>query len=454
VDHGIAALRHLAHDPQPAIRPATPSHGTITLGRWLTPPIADLFIFRSLKEEWLSIASAYGLRMRPPRAALDRVHDPVNVNNGGLQVKTVRPSARARIAAVGIATSGAMLLAGCGASNETAPAASTGGSTAAAVSGTISGAGASTQQAATQAWVAGFQGTSPDATINYDPSGSGAGRTQFEAGGVDWAGSDAYITGDEIKKAQTTCGGDYVEVPDYISPIAVVFNLPGVTSLQLTPSLIAKIFSKSITKWNDPAIAAVNAGVTLPDLAISPVNRSDKSGTTQNFTDYLSQAAPADWTNKASDTWPLQGGEAAQGTSGVIGAVKAGSGTIGYADESQAGGLGKAKIQVGTSYVDPTADGAAKLAESATRVTDGGQYSYAFKLARTTTDPSTYPITLVSYFITCAKNKDAAKAALLKSYLNYVISSDGQAAAAKAAGSAPISDGLRSMITPAVNAIS
>lgn len=369
-------------------------------------------------------------------------------------MKTVRHSARARIAAVGIATTGAMLLAGCGASNETAPGGGGGSSSSAAVAGTISGAGASTQQAATQAWVAGFQANNPDATINYDPSGSGAGRTQFEAGGVDWAGSDAYITGAEIQKAKTACSGDYVEVPDYISPIAIVYNLQGVTDLQLTPSLIAKIFNKKITMWNDPAIAAVNAGKTLPATAVAPVNRSDKSGTTANFTDYLSQAAAADWTYKSSDTWPIQGGEAAQGTSGVVGAVKAGQGTVGYADASQAKDLGVAKVAVGTTYVAPSADGAAKLAEAATRVTDGGQYAFAFKLPRTTTDASTYPVTLVSYFITCAKNKDPKKAALLKGYLTYLTSAAGQAAAAKAAGSAPLSDALRSMITPAVNAIS
>lgn len=353
-----------------------------------------------------------------------------------------------------VATAGTLLLAGCGAANESSSGSGASASAGTAVSGTISGAGASTQQAATQAWVAGFQTNNPSATINYDPSGSGAGRTQFEAGGVDWAGSDAYITGAEIAKANTACGGAYVEVPDYISPIAIIYNLPGVTDLQLSPSLIAKIFNKQITMWNDPAIAAVNSGKTLPSTAISPVNRSDKSGTTANFTDYLSQAAAADWTYKASDTWPLQGGEAAQGTSGVVGAVTAGMGTIGYADASQAKNVGIAKVQVGTDYVAPSADGAAKLAEAATRVTDGGQYSFAFKLPRTTTDTSQYPVTLVSYFITCVKNKDAGKAALIKAYLTYLLGSDGQAAASKSAGSAPISDTLRSTIMPAVNAIS
>jgi phosphate transport system substrate-binding protein len=372
-------------------------------------------------------------------------------------VKTVRHGSRARIAAIGLAATGAMLVvAGCGAANESAPPASSGGggsSAAAAVSGTISGAGASTQQAATQAWVAGFQDSNPDATINYDPSGSGAGRTQFEAGGADWAGSDAYITGDEIAKAQAACKGDYVEVPVYVSPIAIVYNLPGVTDLQLSPDTIAKIFKKQITTWNDPAIAADNAGKNLPATPIAPVNRSDKSGTTQNFTDYLSQAAPTVWTDKAGDTWPIQGGEAAQGTSGVIGAVKAGQGTIGYADESQAGDLGKAKVKVGDSWVSPSADGAAKLIESSQRVSDGGQYAFAYKLNRTTTDTSSYPITLASYFITCAKGADATKSALIKSYLTYIVSADGQAAAAKAAGSAPLSDTLRSSITPAVGAI-
>jgi phosphate transport system substrate-binding protein len=360
---------------------------------------------------------------------------------------------KTRLAAVGIGAT-ALLLAGCGAANESGSSGGAAPSGGKAVSGTISGAGASTQQAATQAWVAGFQDTNPDATINYDPSGSGAGRTQFEGGGVDFAGSDSYIAGDEIKKAQTRCAGDYVEVPVYISPIAVIYNLPGVTDLQFSPSVVAKIFDKKITTWNDPAIAALNPGKALPATAIAPVHRSDKSGTTANFTDYLAQAAAADWTYKSSDTWPSQGGEAAQGTSGVVGAVKAGQGTIGYADASQAKDLGVAKVQVGSAYVAPSADGAAAVAAASPRVGDGGQYAFAYKIDRKTADPTHYPVTLVSYFITCAKNPDAAKAALVKGYLNYVVSADGQQAAAKSAGSAPLTDQLRSTIMPAVNAIS
>ena len=327
------------------------------------------------------------------------------------------------------------------------------GPSAAAVTGTIAGAGASTQQAASQAWVAGFQGNNPDAVINYDPAGSGAGRTQFIASGVDYAGSDSPVKADELTKANARCGGSIVEVPVYVSPIAVVFNLPGVTDLQLSPATVAKMFNKQITTWNDPAIVAENAGVTLPATAIAPVNRSDKSGTTANFTDYLKKAAGADWPYDSADVWPVQGGEAASGTSGVVGAVKAGNGTLGYADESQAKGLGVIKIKVGDKFVAPSAEGAAKLLDTAEKVSGGGANEFAYTLNRTTTETTAYPATLVSYFIACAKYQDAAKANLVKAYLSYIVSKEGQDAAQKNAGSAPLSDDLRGQITPAVDSI-
>ena len=363
---------------------------------------------------------------------------------------------KTRLAAVGIAASGALILAGCGAANETAPAGgsgSTGG--APAVSGTISGAGASTQQAATQAWVAGFQKTNPDATINYDPSGSGAGRTQFIAGGVDWAGSDAYIKGDEATKAASRCGGGVVEVPVYVSPIAVVYNLPGVDNLQLAPSTIAKIFAGKITTWNDPAIAADNPGVNLPATAIAPVHRGDKSGTTQNFTDYLSGAAKADWPSPVADTWPIQGGEAAQGTSGVVEAVTAGEGAIGYADASQAGELGVATIKVGKEYAEPTPEAAAKIVEESPEAKDeaASPYMLPFELDRKTESQGTYPIVLVSYLIGCTKYDSASEAAIVKAYFEYATSGEGQKVAAENAGSAPLSAALTKKVQPAVEAI-
>jgi phosphate transport system substrate-binding protein len=371
-------------------------------------------------------------------------------------VDTVRHSARARVAAVGLTTAGALLLAGCGAANESAPAGggSGGGASAApTAAGTIAGAGASSQQAAQEAWIAGFTGANPDANITYDPSGSGAGRTQFLGGGVAFAGSDAALKDEEITQGKTRCNGDVVEVPAYVSPIAVIYNLPGVSELNLAPATIAQIFDRKIAKWNDPAIAADNPGATLPDLAITPVNRSDKSGTTQNFSDYLKVAAPDAWSYDVSDTWPVQGGEAAQGTSGVVGAVKAGQGAIGYADESQAKDLGQAKVKVGDAYVGPTPDAAAAVLEASPRVEGQGDSIFAYKLARDTTAEGTYPVILTSYLIACAKYPDAATADLVKSYLTYVVSADGQQVAADTAGAAPLSDGLRSQITPAIGAI-
>jgi phosphate transport system substrate-binding protein len=375
------------------------------------------------------------------------------MNHGGRQVKTARHS---RLGLIGAGVSSvALLLAGCGAANESAPASGSGGSASAtALSGTISGAGASSQQAAMQAWIAGFTGANPDATVNYDPAGSGAGRTQFISGGVDFAGSDAYLKADELTKAQERCKSDVVEVPAYISPIAVIYNLPGVTDLQLSPATIAGIFGGKITNWNASEIAADNPGKTLPNQAITPVHRSDDSGTTQNFTDYLNKASGGAWPQAASGTWPIQGGEAAQGTSGVVGAVQGGVGTIGYADESQAGSLGVATVKVGDQYVGPTPEAAANVLAESTRVEGRGNSSFAFDLNRTTTAAGTYPIVLVSYQIACSKYPDATKANLVKGFLTYTTSAEGQQTAAQAAGSAPLSDALRAQIEPAISGIS
>ena len=131
-------------------------------------------------------------------------------------------------------------------------------------SGTIAGAGSSAQQAAQEAWVAKFEDENSGATISYDPIGSGGGRDQFIAGGnTAFAGSDSPFDTDELPKATQRCqsgGGDLVQIPNYLSAIAIIYNLPGVDSLQLSPDMTAKIFRGEITKWNDPAIAADNPG--------------------------------------------------------------------------------------------------------------------------------------------------------------------------------------------------
>jgi phosphate transport system substrate-binding protein len=359
----------------------------------------------------------------------------------------VKLSTTTRAVVTTVAVAGTVALSACGASNETAAAAggsSSGGSSAPKLNGALSGAGSSAQQAAMQGWKAGFTAQQPGVTVNYDPVGSGGGRTQFLAGGVTFAGSDAALKDAEVTQAQTQCGsGGYFELPNYISAIAVVYNLPSVKNLQLSPATLAKVFAGSITTWNDPAIAADNPGTTLPSTKITPVHRADKSGTTNNVTDYLNKTAGDVWTNAANDAWPLQGGEAANQTSGMVSSVKAGEGAIGYADESQAQGLGIAKIKVGSDWVAPSSEAAAKLAASSPTVSGRANTDLAVNLNRTTTDSSEYPLVLVSYHIGCVQYDDQAKADAVKAFESYVISPDGQQAAADNAGSSPITDDAR-----------
>ncbi len=322
------------------------------------------------------------------------------------------------------------------------------------VSGTLVGAGSSAQAAAMTAWQAGFQDANPDATVEYDPVGSGGGRETFLAGGSDFAGSDAYVKDEELASSKSVCGEEgAIDLPHYISPIVVAFNLPDITELNMSPAVMAGIFAGTITSWDDPAIAADNPDVTLPDTAINPVHRSDESGTTQNFTQYLAAVAPDVWTNEPDQEWPDIGGEGAQGTSGVVAAIGAGEGSVGYADASQIGELGTALVQVGDEWVAYSPEAVAKLVDVSTKVEGRGEYDLAFDLVRDTTEAGVYPIALVSYHIVCLHYDDAAKADLVKAFMTYVGSEQGQQAAAEAAGSAPISDSVREQTQAAVAAI-
>jgi phosphate transport system substrate-binding protein len=334
-----------------------------------------------------------------------------------------------------------------------------GGAPSAEVSGEIAGAGSTAQQAAQEAWIAEFENANGSATLSYDGVGSGGGREQFIAGGVAFAGSDTPLSEDEgeLGKAIKRCApGELVEVPNYISPIAIVYNLPGVEELKLEPETLAKIFNQEIENWNDPEIAKENPGVELPETRIVPVNRSDESGTTENFTDYLSQVAPSVWTHEVSGEWPVKGGEAASGTSGVIEAVSAGEGAIGYADASQAGELGKALIKVGSTWAEPSAEAAAKvldLSKEDPELEQGSKNVIAFEIDRKTEASGVYPIILVSSLIGCTKYKSADEAALVKAYFEYAISPEGQALAEEAAGSAALSPALTKKVQAAVGAI-
>lgn len=346
-------------------------------------------------------------------------------------------------------------MAACGASNEATPSGSGSGSgSGSALSGNVNGAGSSAQSAAMTAWIAGFQKSNPSAQINYDAVGSGAGVEQFLNGGVGFAGSDKALTADQLTAGQSKCGAAALDVPTYVSPIAVAYNLKGVDDLQLSPETLAGIFAGKITTWDDQAIKSDNPGVSsLPSTKITPVHRSDKSGTTNNFTDYLSKAAPDAWTSGAVEEWPLSGGESAKGTSGVIAVLKGGDGTIGYADESQVGDLQTTKIKVGSSYNAPSADGAAKTLSDSKTVTGRPDGDVVIDINRTTTADGAYPVLLVSYEIFCTKYANQAQGDLVKGLLTYMVSSDGQQTAASAAGSAPLPDSVASQAKSSIDKI-
>jgi phosphate transport system substrate-binding protein len=353
-----------------------------------------------------------------------------------------------------------LLVAACSPSNEETPDSSAttggnGGGDVTALSGQLNGAGASSQEAAVAAWVAGFQASHPDVSVNYDPIGSGGGRTQFGDGAVSWAGSDALMDEEEYALAAEACDGDSgaVHLPMYISPIAVVFNVDGVDSLNMDANLIAQIFDGKITKWNDAAIAEQNEGVELPDMAITPVYRADESGTTENFVDYLAKASDS-WPYEVSGDWPVNVGESGPATSGQMQIVNDTAGSFAYVDASRAGSLGTVALKVGENYV-PFSPEAAAAAVTASPLSEGanGENDLAFELDRTTTADGVYPMVLISYEILCQQYDDENERALVTEFLKYVASAEGQQASADAAGSSPIGDELSGRVTVILDGI-
>jgi phosphate transport system substrate-binding protein len=171
------------------------------------------------------------------------------------------------VAAIAIAAT--IVLSSC-AANESAPSTSGSAAPVSKLSGTVNGIGSSAQGAAETAWIAGFQTSNPKVTINYDPQGSGAGRTSFISGAAAFAGSDAALKDSELATPSPLCkaGTKAIDLPIYISPIAIAYNVAGLTDLKLDAATIAGIFKGAITKWDDPAIKSLNSGATLPSAVI------------------------------------------------------------------------------------------------------------------------------------------------------------------------------------------
>jgi phosphate transport system substrate-binding protein len=324
-------------------------------------------------------------------------------------------------------------------------------------SGKLSAQGSTAQTNAINKWIQDYQKACPAATITYNPTGSGAGVTGFNANQNDFVGSDSALdpTKGEYAKATTRCGSPALDLPMVTGPIAIAYKVSSVSKLILNGSTIAKIFLGKITKWNDPAIAALNPGVTLPSATISVIYRSDSSGTTQNFEKYLAATAPDVFTS-TPDKDSSKAHFAGQGkakSQGVSAALSATDNSIGYDEFSFAvsSGLQTAWIDNGAGAVQLTKDSAA-LAASAATIKPAGTGDLSLKLDYATKTPGAYPIILVTYEIACSKYSNAAVGTLVKDFLTYAVTG-GQASLA-ALGYAPLSGDLQTKVAAAVASIS
>ena len=206
--------------------------------------------------------------------------------------------------------------------------------TAAIAAQTINGAGATFPNPIYQQWFGEFKMAHPDVSINYQSLGSGAGIRQLTEGTVDFGASDLPMTDEQLKAMADAKKPKPLHFPTVLGAVVLTYNVPGVTGdLNLTPDVIAGIFLGEVTKWDDAKIASANPGVKLPSKAIEVVHRSDGSGTSFIFTDYLSKVSPT-WKMKvganASVSWPL--GLGGKGSEGVTGLVKQTPNSIGYVE--------------------------------------------------------------------------------------------------------------------------
>ena len=300
---------------------------------------------------------------------------------------------------------------------------------AAALKGTGSPFQTTFDRAAIQAFTAQY----PDIAITYNVSPTGA-LNQLAAKAVDFAGSDTPVT--DYGPYGGTDGLLYF--PTVAAPIALSYNLPGVSRLTLSAGTIARIFSGKIATWNDPAVAADNPGVALPSTKVIPTYRADPTGTTRTFTLYLAKAAPVDWAWGTGTTISWPAGAGVSGSGGVARAVKAAPGAIGYielADATSSQLAVASIINAAGRPVDPSLPGAVAA------------LSGAIVNANMTYDPTdppgldAYPITSPTWILVLKNQTDKAKAAALKTFLTYLLT-EGQATLARANDFAPLSANL------------
>lgn len=363
-----------------------------------------------------------------------------------------------------LAVVAAIALAGCGSASNTdatsssSPAGNSGSQGSSSdpaasdcFSGSLSAEGSTAQQNAITQAISSYQTKCSGAKVSYNGTGSGAGITKFIAKQIDFAGSDSALNPDkgEPAKAKAACGSDALDIPMVTGPISVAYNVKGVDKLNLTPQLIAKIFAGKITTWNDPAIAAANKGVTLPSTKISVFFRSDSSGTTDNFTNYMNTVDPADWPAGHDKSWKGSVGQGKAKTAGVASAVKSTDGGIGYVEWGYA--IQNKLNMASVNGVPLTAESAGKAVEAAKVVGTGKDLS--LKIDYKTKAAGAYPIILVTYEVVCSKYADATKAKDIKAFLNYMASSDFQSQLT-GVGAAPLPAPIQSKVVESINSIS
>jgi phosphate transport system substrate-binding protein len=285
---------------------------------------------------------------------------------------------------------------------------------------TLNGSGSTLSKPYQEEAIEQFKKANGGITINYGGGGSGKGRQDLADQVVDFAGTDSPYKDTELAKAK---GGKILYFPILLAPITVSYNLDGVDKLQLSAATIAKIFQRDIKQWNDKAIADDNPGVKLPDTAIVVAHRADGSGTTQNFTEYLTGAAKGVWKLKSGSTveWPSDT-QAGQGNGGVAQIVKSKKGAIGYVDlsDAKASGLRFASIKNRAGkFVEPTT-AAASAAGEGISVKDNLLFS-----ALDAKGDKAYPLTAQTWVILYAKQTDHAKGEALKKYVTFLVK-DGQ----------------------------
>jgi phosphate transport system substrate-binding protein len=365
----------------------------------------------------------------------------------------VRLTQSAKFAA--IAATGVLALAGCSESSDEASETSESAANIDCASGKLSAEGSSAQNNAMAEWIKEYQIACPDATINYNPTGSGAGIQQFLASQVEFAGSDSALDPEdgETADAKERCDNNEAwNLPMVVGPVAVTFNVAGVDNLVLDADTTAKIFNGEITSWDDDAIKSLNPDAALPSEEITVFFRSDESGTTDNFTKYLNAAAPDAWTDEHSKAWTGVG-EGKPGSAGVQQATISNENAISYMEWSFAkdAQLGVAEIDNGSGTPVPlNSETAGKSLESATIV--GTDNDLTMELDYTTDADGTYPIVLVTYEIVCSGGQSEDTTKLVKSFLTYT-AGDGQGLLA-GIGYAPLPDSIQTQVDASITAIS